>query len=109
MVEHFYERRDRQAGNDDQVVIDRHHAGRKEDRTQVVGDTRDQDRLACQAHFHGKRLWRKPARHSLPALRHGMDILMKVMKDRSEEHTSQLPSLMRTSYAVFCLEQKKTK
>src|SRR3546814_2975882 len=28
--------------------------------------------------------------------------------DRSEEHTSELQSLMRNSYAVFCL-QKKTK
>src|SRR3546814_9299768 len=27
---------------------------------------------------------------------------------RSEEHTSELQSLMRTSYAVFCLKQKKT-
>src|SRR3546814_6730935 len=27
---------------------------------------------------------------------------------RSEEHTSELQSLMRTSYAVFCLKQKNT-
>src|SRR3546814_9432988 len=27
---------------------------------------------------------------------------------RSEEHTSELQSLMRNSYAVFCLRQKKT-
>src|SRR3546814_5680828 len=27
---------------------------------------------------------------------------------RSEEHTSQLQSLMRTSYAVFCLKKNKT-
>src|SRR3546814_2465106 len=27
---------------------------------------------------------------------------------RSEEHTSELKSLMRTSYAVFCLKKKKT-
>src|SRR3546814_5146471 len=27
---------------------------------------------------------------------------------RSEEHTSELQSLMRTSYAVFCLTKKKT-
>src|SRR3546814_1737119 len=27
---------------------------------------------------------------------------------RSEEHTSELPSLMRISYAVFCLTKKKT-
>src|SRR3546814_2458545 len=26
---------------------------------------------------------------------------------RSEEHTSELQSLMRSSYAVFCLKQKK--
>src|SRR3546814_4947062 len=26
---------------------------------------------------------------------------------RSEEHTSELQSLMRTSYAVFCLKKKK--
>src|SRR3546814_2612385 len=28
---------------------------------------------------------------------------------RSEEHTSELQSLMRLSYAVFCLQKKKTK
>src|SRR3546814_2808573 len=28
---------------------------------------------------------------------------------RSEEHTSELQSLMRTSYAVFCLKNKKQK
>src|SRR3546814_5776487 len=28
---------------------------------------------------------------------------------RSEEHTSELQSLMRNSYAVFCLKKKKTK
>src|SRR3546814_6006866 len=28
---------------------------------------------------------------------------------RSEEHTSELKSLMRISYAVFCLKKKKTK
>src|SRR3546814_1144952 len=27
---------------------------------------------------------------------------------RSEEHTSELQSLMRTSYAVFCLKKKNT-
>src|SRR3546814_10217969 len=28
--------------------------------------------------------------------------------NRSEEHTSELQSLMRISYAVFCLQKKKT-
>src|SRR3546814_17883125 len=30
-----------------------------------------------------------------------------VQQARSEEHTSELQSLMRTSYAVFCLKKKK--
>src|SRR3546814_5478316 len=31
-----------------------------------------------------------------------------IAKSRSEEHTSELQSLMRISYAVFCLKKKKT-
>src|SRR3546814_6233848 len=31
----------------------------------------------------------------------------KTAEDRSEEHTSELQSLMRISYAVFCLKKKK--
>src|SRR3546814_7884035 len=31
------------------------------------------------------------------------------LEDRSEEHTSELQSLMRISYAVFCLKKKITK
>src|SRR3546814_6978643 len=31
-----------------------------------------------------------------------------VLGSRSEEHTSELQSLMRISYAVFCLKKKKT-
>src|SRR3546814_7708980 len=30
-----------------------------------------------------------------------------VVNERSEEHTSELQSLMRISYAVFCLKKKK--
>src|SRR3546814_7166152 len=37
----------------------------------------------------------------LPALHLGAD-----GPDRSEEHTSELQSLMRISYAVFCLKKK---
>src|SRR3546814_5658761 len=33
----------------------------------------------------------------------------KLLIDRSEEHTSELQSLMRISYAVFCLTKKKKK
>src|SRR3546814_8920589 len=34
-------------------------------------------------------------------------VLRPVIDRRSEEHTSELQSLMRISYAVFCLKTKK--
>src|SRR3546814_4956896 len=33
-------------------------------------------------------------------------VLNDMLEDRSEEHTSELQSLMRISYAVFCLKNK---
>src|SRR3546814_5600141 len=38
-----------------------------------------------------------------------VDGLQPVAHIRSEEHTSELQSLMRISYAVFCLKKKKKK
>src|SRR3546814_4323098 len=37
------------------------------------------------------------------------DILSDLASARSEEHTSELQSLMRISYAVFCLKKKTNK
>src|SRR3546814_2618845 len=37
-----------------------------------------------------------------------LDIVVRIDRIRSEEHTSELQSLMRISYAVFCLKKKKT-
>src|SRR3546814_1155400 len=34
-------------------------------------------------------------------------VLLRKKPGRSEEHTSELQSLMRISYAVFCLKKKK--
>src|SRR3546814_5056555 len=36
----------------------------------------------------------------------GAAVARPVQLDRSEEHTSELQSLMRISYAVFCLKKK---
>src|SRR3546814_8181622 len=49
------------------------------------------------------------APHGLPDVTAlGADIyLFSLYKTRSEEHTSELQSLMRNSYAVFCLKKKK--
>src|SRR3546814_3459607 len=37
----------------------------------------------------------------------GVEFLDRRELDRSEEHTSELQSLMRISYAVFCLKKKQ--
>src|SRR3546814_6397081 len=36
-----------------------------------------------------------------------VEALQHLQAQRSEEHTAELQSLMRISYAVFCLKQKK--
>src|SRR3546814_4615313 len=36
------------------------------------------------------------------------DLRLRQLDQRSEEHTSELQSLMRISYAVFCLKKKNT-
>src|SRR3546814_8728731 len=38
--------------------------------------------------------------------RHRVLLMLDEFPARSEEHTSELQSLMRTSYAVFCLKKK---
>src|SRR3546814_7250685 len=40
---------------------------------------------------------------------HGVPRDARMAPSRSEEHTSELQSLMRISYAVFCLKKKKQK
>src|SRR3546814_10560455 len=50
---------------------------------------------------HGRSLMAD--RRMLPALRY----FWRITRRRSEEHTSELQSLMRISYAVFCLKKKK--
>src|SRR3546814_7683771 len=42
-------------------------------------------------------------------LGHVADAALERFGLRSEEHTSELQSLMRISYAVFCLKKKNTK
>src|SRR3546814_6183979 len=45
----------------------------------------------------------------VPFLERSIRITKHDLVVRSEEHTSALQSLMRISYAVFCLKKKKTK
>src|SRR3546814_8849239 len=51
-----------------------------------------------------------PRAEGFPVLRETTDATLRtVMSNRSEEHTSELQSLIRTSYAVFCLKKKTNK
>src|SRR3546814_7389439 len=48
--------------------------------------------------------------HVAARIEHALDAgPPRQLSDRSEEHTSELQSLMRISYAVFCLKKKKIK
>src|SRR3546814_9333342 len=57
---------------------------------------------------HCAHLWPRSRRQAACKM-NVVDQIMAVMEaafERSEEHTSELPSLMRISYAVFCLKKK---
>src|SRR3546814_5535515 len=67
---------------------------------QRVQADRDQDD-ADRVQQHGNRAYRGVQ----PSARHDRHARERI---RSEEHTSELQSLMRISYAVFCLKKKNT-
>src|SRR3546814_3804667 len=46
---------------------------------------------------------------AIAAMLHRREDSVHTVLSRSEEHTSELQSLMRISYAVFCLKKKKRK
>src|SRR3546814_6077867 len=72
------------------------------DKQSVVGFAGNYENEAIRPHVMGK------FSDLLTAAVHHPAILLFLDQARSEEHTSELQSLMRISYAVFCLK-KKTK
>src|SRR3546814_10228051 len=68
------------------------------------------DRDPAPAHV-GQELGRHPPRRRCPRplLHQAAHRQLRHHQRRSEEHTSELQSLMRISYAVFCLKKKKKK
>src|SRR3546814_6401030 len=51
-------------------------------------------------------LWTLPGGFADVGLSPARNIEKEMRKERSEEHTSELQSLMRSSYAVLCLKKK---
>src|SRR3546814_7446857 len=76
----------------------------------VLGRARGVAALAAQARRDLDQFQRQPVREALFVL--GVALGNPVggaFADRSEEHTSELQSLKRNTYAVFCLKKKKKK
>src|SRR3546814_2042081 len=63
--------------------------------------------VALGAVLHHEDAEQAPAAHDRHAHQRLVDLLAGLGKVRSEEHTSELQSLMRISYAVSCLNTKK--
>src|SRR3546814_3992055 len=76
--------------------------------SRVAVKAKGQCRSALVCPFHG---WSYNLDGTLrgPARPKTLPKLDPVEFGRSEEHTSELQSLMRISYAVFCLKKKKNK
>src|SRR3546814_1323775 len=94
-----YERSQKDACVDDHLS----HQDRQADRTRA-DQRKEYGSRKCTARPVALRLRRVLGRAggSVACLRPTVSILI-----RSEEHTSELQSLMRISYAVFCLKKKK--
>src|SRR3546814_8373141 len=61
-------------------------------------------RLADPVRHEFEKILEAGGQHGLLVEREGRH---QITRSRSEEHTSELQSLMRISYAVFCLKKKK--
>src|SRR3546814_6745007 len=69
---------------------------------------RDDDVAALAVHLQDLERLRHVHQRGHVAHRADIDLAAGQEGDRSEEHTSELQSLMRISYAVFCLTKKNT-
>src|SRR3546814_5999509 len=70
----------------------------RQDETWCKGSGQSRTHRPQRFHQSSLLIANSPAQQSQPETR---------QPERSEEHTSELQSLMRISYAVFCLKKKK--
>src|SRR3546814_2002634 len=79
---------------------------RRPDRLEADGGTRrSRDRVGPRNDDRGRTVdWNVAVVNAKRRRNHAR---IEIFVERSEEHTSELQSLMRISYAVFCLKKKK--
>src|SRR3546814_9776219 len=87
---------------------------RRDWRIAVPANFRHDDRncphqQTTECHAHGKRPRQRPECTPTAIEQDQKWRRQCACSDRSEEHTSELQSLMRISYAVFCLKKKTSK
>src|SRR3546814_3460816 len=94
---------------DQRLAEPAHHPGDEDQEDDDRQQSDGEQRFGLQEHGTHRR---PPARSGrlgtplrTPSIRQE---LVDLRAKRSEEHTSELQSLMRTSYAVFCLKKKNT-
>src|SRR3546814_2322454 len=73
-------------------------------RAAVTGEHHDANAAVVNSPDRSGRGWLDGVSHGQQPSRRAVD---RNEHHRSEEHTSELQSLMRISYAVFCLKKKK--
>src|SRR3546814_10238326 len=77
---------------------------------QAEDDAAGEDELLGELNLHHVAEIGERGVAEIEAQRNGSDAYREINREqqhRSEEHTSELQSLMRISYAVFCLKKKK--
>src|SRR3546814_7240610 len=89
-------------------------AGSERAKTIVAGNERVLRARLADARFFWDQDRKQPLSARVPALKEivfhaKLGTLADKISRRSEEHTSELQSLMRISYAVFCLNNKSSK
>src|SRR3546814_6975045 len=80
------------------------HLGAVERSVDRKAQPRDRPRHALE--FKAISFRRADVGRALDRIRHAVRLNLDILPVGSEEHTSELPSLMRISYAVFCLKKK---
>src|SRR3546814_10736244 len=80
----------------------------------AVGEERQGRLYTVMPFYRGETLADRLKKNGFISLRQGLKIAVQLTRAvvalhrRSEEHTSELQSLMRNSYAVFCLQKNTT-